>query len=339
MAGPLAADLRGALQAARARRAALFEARAAGETTAFRLLHGPGDGVPGLYVDVAGDWAVAHLRDAYDVPDRREAALDAVAALGFRGVYEKRHPRRASGRGSRLPEALAPTRASRGDDAPSPLLVREAGVAYHLELGHGLSLGLFFDQRDNRRWVRGAASGGDVLNLFAYTCGFGVAAAAGGATRTTNVDVARRALEVGRANYAAAGIEASPRHRFFREDALRFVERARRRGDRFDLICVDPPTFATTPRGAGGRRRRFTSGRDWVELADACVAVLAPGGTMLASSNDERLSVAAFRRLLLDGAARAGAPAPRLTPAPPGPDYPPPAGGPPHLKAFRLALG
>lgn len=287
-------------------------------------MHGAGDALPGLFVDVAADWAIVHLRDAWH--DRADEVLDEVAALGFRGVYLKRHPRRASGRGSRWPDEWTPTRASRGEDAPTPLWVREAGLPFALELGRGLSVGLFFDQRDNRARVRAAASGRDVLNLFAYTCGFGVAAAVGGAARTTNVDVARRALEVGRGNYEAAGLSPDG-HRFFREDALRFLDRAARRGDSYGMVCVDPPTF-----GRAGSRR-FASGRDWVGLAGACAAILAPDGVLLASSNDERLDVAAFEGLVVEGL---GAAARRfdLRPLAPPPDHPTAQGGPPQLKAL-----
>lgn len=328
--GPAPVDLEAALRTARARRAALF---AAPDTTAFRLVHGAGDGVPDLFVDHVDAWAVVHVRDAWH--RRADEALDAVSALGFRGVYLKVHPRRASGRGSRMPEDLTPTSASRGEDAPTPLWAREHGLAYALDLGHGLSLGLFFDQRENRRRVREVADGRDALNLFAYTCGFGLAAAAGGAARTTNVDVSRRALDVGRGNYRAAGFEPSERHRFFREDALAFLERARRRGDRYGLVCVDPPTFATAKarRSAATKARRFTSGRDWVDLSAACLRVLEPGGLLLASSNDERLGPEAFLRLLGEAASEAAI-AVRFDTAPVPLDYPPPPGRPPASKAF-----
>jgi 23S rRNA (cytosine1962-C5)-methyltransferase len=288
--------------------------------------------MPGLYVDALGPYAVAHLREDRFVGSV-DGALDALGACGFEGVYLKRHPRRASGRGSRMPEELTPSQAVRGRSAPTPHAVSEGGAPFLLDLGDGLSVGLFLDQRANRARTRALARGRRVLNLFAYTCGFGLVAALGGARETVDVDLSRRALARGRRNYAAAGLDPSGGgHRFVREDAFRYLDRLARRGETFDLVVVDPPTFSTTRRGG-----RFTSGRDWVDLAAASLEVTGPGGWLLASSNDERLSPDELGGLLAEGAGRSGRRIEERQPAPTPDDFPP-APGAPRLRAFWLRV-
>lgn len=302
------------------------------ETTAVRLVHGPGDGVPGVFVDAFASWAVVHLRED-DLRLDPEVVLDGVHALGFRGVYVKRHPKRASGRGSRMPAALTPAEPVRGEPAPTPLRVLEEGLPFLVELGDGLSVGLFLDQRCHRAALRAEASGLRVLNLFAYTCGFGLAAARGGAAETVEVDASGRALSRGRQNFVAAGIDLETgRHRFIKEDAFRYLDRLARRGTTFDRVVVDPPTFSTV-RGGG----RFTSGEDWVDLAARCFRVLAPGGRLLASSNDERLGPESLLGHLRAGAVGADR---RLAAVDPGevpPDFPIALGA-PRVSAWWLTV-
>ncbi|GAB4199204.1 MAG: hypothetical protein OHK0013_09110 [Sandaracinaceae bacterium] len=270
-------------------------------TTAFRLFSEAGDGVPGLALDVYGEHLVAHL---HDVAIEEDALLDRVAArclapLGLRGLYVKRRPRKAQDLSAKDLEAYAPTAPVRGESALEEIVVRERGMPFLVRLGDGMSTGLFLDQRLNRARVRERARGRRMLNLFAYTCGFTVAAALGGAASTTSVDASRKALDRGRANLALSGLDG-PAHRFIADDALALLPRLAKRGERFDLVCVDPPTFSTT------RSSRWTSGRDWEALAEKVFAVVAEGGTVLATSNDRRMTQGAFRAFVRRGAERAG---------------------------------
>jgi 23S rRNA (cytosine1962-C5)-methyltransferase len=270
-------------------------------TSAFRLFSEAGDGVPGLALDVYGEHLVAHL---HDVGAAEEALLDRVAArclapLGLRGLYLKRRPKKAHDLSAQDLEAHAPSVPVRGEAAPDEMVVRERGMPFLVRLGDGMSTGLFLDQRLNRARVRERAAGRRVLNLFAYTCGFTVAAALGGAVSTTSVDASRKALDRGRANLALSALDG-PAHRFLVEDALALLPRLAKRGERFDLVCVDPPTFSTT------RSSRWTSGRDWERLAALVFAVVAEGGAVLATSNDRRMTQGAFRAFVRRGAERAG---------------------------------
>jgi 23S rRNA (cytosine1962-C5)-methyltransferase len=162
-----------------------------------------------------------------------------------------------------------------------------------VSLFDGLSTGLFVDQRDNRKRVRDEARGKRVLNLFSYTCSFSVAAALGGAASTVSIDLSGRALERGRENFARNGVAVGPEHRLLREEARAWLVRARRRGDQYDVIVLDPPTFAST-----GGKNSFRSVKDYAEVARDALGLLAPSGTLLAVTNHKGTSQEELRRIL-----------------------------------------
>jgi 23S rRNA (cytosine1962-C5)-methyltransferase len=141
--------------------------------------------------------------------------------------------------------------------------------------------------------------GKDVLNLFAYTCSFSVAAAAGGANSTVSVDLSPKHLEWGRGNFVLNGLELS-NHQFIRSDAFDYLRRAERQGKQFDLILLDPPSFAHGRR----RGRSFSIARDLADLVAASVKVLRHGGVLMVSTNYRQLSWQSFRGCLARGAGR-----------------------------------
>jgi 23S rRNA (cytosine1962-C5)-methyltransferase len=265
-------------------------------TDAFRLIDDAADGMPGVVVDRYADWAVLSVMD-----ERADAQATAIAAAlvehGFHGVYLKRRPR-GDARHADAAE-LAPPSPILGSEAPADLAVREHSLRFRVALGDGASTGLFTDQRDNRELVRRAAEGARVLNLFAYTCSFTVAAAVGGAAETVSVDLSRRALSRGGENLALNGV-AGERHRLLKSDAVQFLSRMVRGGTRFDLVVLDPPSFGTRARGT------FSVERDYSALATQCFSVLAPGGRLLAVTNHRKTGPEAFVALLRDAARTAG---------------------------------
>jgi 23S rRNA (cytosine1962-C5)-methyltransferase len=314
-------ELPGSKAALVARIAAAADRRyavARGESDAFRLVNAGGDELPGVEVDRYGEHAVVSLRSDEAIA-RRELILDAVAALGFAGVYLK-----LRGKEGPSGEESAPPEPVRGTAAPVPLLVREAGLVLASRLGDGMSTGVFFDQRDARRWLRGRAAGRTLLNLFAYHGAFTVAAVAGGARASLSVDASGAALEVLRENLDRAGADPAA-HRLARADAGGWLARAARRGDRFDLVVLDPPSFSTHRRGV------FRAARDYVELAALALRCTAPGGALLACTNHRGIVRDRFRRDLREAATRAGATI-RMTSLPDPSDYPPEPGEEPHLK-------
>ncbi|MBX3249802.1 MAG: class I SAM-dependent methyltransferase [Myxococcales bacterium] len=322
--GALADALREALE----RRWGLARAACAEEpTTAFRLVNAEGDGVAGLTVDLYGDHLVASLYDA--AIDHEESLLDALEALGFEGIYLKRRPKQANVIVDPRRQEVAPAAPVRGRAAPAELIVWEHGVRYPVRLGDGLSTGLFLDMREPRRRVREAASGRRVLNLFAYTGPFSVAAAAGGATEVLTVDVAAPALARAEEAFALNGLEGQ---RTYRADCFDFLARGVARGERFDMVICDPPTYATT------KRTRWTSGKQWVELAERCLRVAAPGAIVLLSSNDHRMSAEQFRRYAREAAERVGVTPSVLRTLPAPWDYPATPGAPPAFKRLWIEL-
>lgn len=303
-------------------------------TTAFRLVNEEGDGLPGLAVDVYGDHLVAqiYVSDVWDVPGRRDRMLDALEDLGFAGVYLKLRPKQANVLVDTRREDVAPRLPVRGAAAPDELVVREEEVAYGARLGDGLSTGIFLDQRHNRRLVRESARGARVANLFSYTCAFSVAAALGGARTTVSVDASLAALERGRAGFALAGVTLGRDHVFVAEDVFAWLARTAKKGELFDLVIVDPPSYSST------KKRRFVSESDYGELVALAAAITAPGGRILACSNHRALGRAKLRRMIHEGARAATREVVQLKDLPEAADFPPPAGREAHMKSFLLTL-
>lgn len=283
------------------------------ETSAYRLVHGEGDALPGVVVDVYGDYAVIQFDGAAAV-NWSDAVVDGVsrALPGLRGVLV-RIGRREGKR----------TEVARGEAPPVPLEVREHGMLMRADLLHGQKTGLFIDHRESRRAVRTMASGLRVLNLYGYTGGFSIAAGLGGATQVDTVDVAGAALALADEGWAANGLPARA-HQTHARDVPEFLEAAREAGTRWDLIVSDPPSFA--PNEASLTRAL----KSYRALHRACLRLLAPGGYYLAASCSSHVDHATFDRTVREGAekarrplqalARWGAPAdhPRLVAFPEG---------------------
>ena len=260
-----------------------------GRTTAYRVLHGEGDRLPGYVVDrygpvavlrVDGDGALARL-DTFVPP-----LWDALKGVGVSTLVH-----RGTVKGSAKPEHAT----LRGEAAPDTLDVREHGMPFVVDLARGQKTGAFLDQRENRRRVGELARDRRVLNLFSYAGGFSVAAALGGARHVTSVDVAANAHATAQASFRLAGIDPK-QHAFAAADAFAFLERAKREGQRWDLVVSDPPSFAPSEKA---RARALAAYRT---LHRACVDVLAPGGIFCAASCSSHVDATAFVATLDDAA-------------------------------------
>ncbi len=282
--------------------AGILRSPLAEHTSAYRLANDVADDLPGVTIDRYGDFAVLALSSPA-AEQRAEELARCLLSLGARGVYLKR---RVRGDVRKAAVELTPPAPILGEAAPERLIVEEYGMKIWVELGRGLSTGLFVDQRDNRRLVRELSRGANVLNLFCYTGSFSVAAALGGARRVVSVDLSRRPLDTARENFELNGLDPS-RHEFAQTDALAWLLRARRDKLRFDVIVLDPPSFASN---AGGAAWNVTKG--YALAAERAIALLSPGGSLLAVTNHRATSLGRLRRTLREAAAKAGVSVARL---------------------------
>ena len=256
-------------------------------TTAYRLCNGEGDRAPGMVIDRYGEVAVLRLDTDAWAPHLAGVVRALARPLHERGVHAI--GLRASFEGKKL-EPLA------GPPPPDRVVVREHGVAMEVDLAHGQKTGAFLDQRENRARVRALAHGRRrALNLFSYTGGFSVAAALGGAGRVTSVDIASAAHASAQRSFRANGLDPGA-HAFVTGDAFAFLEQARARGDRFDLVISDPPSFAPSERA---KSRALVAYR---RLHAAAAGVLDAGGVLCAASCSSHVTAEDFVATLDDAA-------------------------------------
>jgi 23S rRNA (cytosine1962-C5)-methyltransferase len=210
------------------------------------------------------------------------AAWEAEHGLTHRRLFAKFIPLKND-------ERIAPLLLEGDAALPLETTVRENGLRYGLDFAAGYSAGLFIDQRANRAFVRRSRVR-RLLNTFAYTCSFSVAAALAGA-ETVSIDLSKKSLDRGRANFALNSLDPAA-HRFLADDVLDVLPRLARRGERFDAIVLDPPTFSR-----GHQGRRFQVERDFEALLLAALEVAAPQARILLSTNCTRLTRAQLERI------------------------------------------
>jgi 23S rRNA (cytosine1962-C5)-methyltransferase len=267
-------------------------------TTAYRLVNGEGDGLPGLTVDCYGDYLMVQV---YCAGWRRHLKLVTQALeelLSPAGIYEKTRPQK-----TRELESESDTKKYgnllAGKGAPEPLLVQENGLNFQVSLERGLNTGLFLDQRKNRQDLSRRVEGKRVMNLFCYTGAFSVAAAAAGATLVTSVDASPTYLETARANFSANRLNPK-RHEFIQGDCLAVLDEMARQDKSYDIIIMDPPSFSTTSKS------RFTTRGGTSDLVAAALKLLKVGGLLIASSNHQKVDIADYLKELRRGALQAG---------------------------------
>ena len=244
-------------------------------TTAFRLFNQEGDGFGGLTVDLYGDYAVFSWYNSYVYQIRKVISeafrqvfpevLGTYEKIRFKGLdYESAHVY--------------------GQEAPEFFTVLENGVLYQVFMNDGLMTGIFLDQHEVRgSLVDGLATGKSLLNMFSYTAAFSVAAAMGGASQTTSVDLAKRSRELSQAHFQANGLSTDD-HRFIVMDVFEYFKYAKRKGLTYDVIVLDPPSFARN------KKQTFSVAKDYHKLISQCLEILNPGGIIIASTNAANVS-------------------------------------------------
>ena len=171
-------------------------------------------------------------------------------------------------------------------------IAQESEIKYEMRADSGQSYGLFLDQRLQRQWVLANAKGKEVLNLFAYTCGFSVAAALGGAIQVTSVDTNKNVLNWGRKNFEVNSLDPAT-HRFLLRDSIDFLDQCAKKETKFDLIICDPPSFSRGEKGV------FKIENSLEALLKKCLSCLKPGGDLLFSTNFENFYIDDIRKSIL----------------------------------------
>jgi len=308
-----AALLGRALELAAARRAGLMRAYERGDTTVFRWVNGTGDGIPDTYLDVYDRYLVVRVDGDERTHDERMLGAY-LAQCGFVGAYLKRHPRQANELVDPNAECFAPQTPLFGQAAPAVMTVHERGVPFEVHLNEGLRTGLFLDQRDNRALLQRLSPGKRVLNLFGYTGSFSVVAVAAGAQSVRTVDVSRAALAWAERNVAHVG--GTDRHSSWAEDAFVALRTLHSRGEQFDRIVLDPPSYSTSKHG------RFRAIKDYPALCAAAFRVLAKDGVLIACVNHHGIALHTLRRFVQQGASLAECELASLRDLPTGRDFP-----------------
>lgn len=246
-------------------------------------MHGEGDLLPGLHVDVYADIAVVRF--------------DGEGARAFYRPLQSRLEQAAGGRLTLRAVIDRDKRQGRqGDDEHEVL---ENGLRFLVDLAQGQKGGLFLDQRENRQLVAERAREKSVLNLFGYTGGFSLHAAAQGARRTDTVDIARPAIEAARRNFALNGL-SDAQAGFHATDAFAFLNAAVERGEQWDIVVSDPPSFAPRKDAVVAARRAYA------RLHRLAVAVTRRGGLLCAASCSSHFGREDFLASIESGSHQAG---------------------------------
>ncbi|MEK7808066.1 MAG: class I SAM-dependent rRNA methyltransferase [Chloroflexota bacterium] len=256
-------------------------------TDTYRLIHRAADGFPDLTVDRYADVLIANLYSAgLKVTPPLDLLREIAEKTHARSVYIKYRPTEASKLSKAQLDSLAPPTPIIGDPVDQ-VIVTENGIKFIIRPADGLSSGLFLDMREMRAWVRDNAKDKTVLNCFAYTCGFGVAALVGGATRAVNIDISKKYLEWGKENATLNGFTPDPKD-FIRGDVFDWLKRFGKRDQKFDIVILDPPPYSTT------KESRFSIQRDYADLVSLAAKVVAPNGYLIACANAAEVSEKQF---------------------------------------------
>lgn len=255
------------------------------QTTAFRVFNGEGDGIGGLTIDYFdGFYMVSWYSEGiYSMRHHVYGVLDKLTT--YRGVYEKK---RFDTKG-RYIEQDDYVKGERGD---FPIVIKENGMHFAVDLNDGAMTGIFLDQRDVRKAVRDRyAEGKRVLNTFSYTGAFSVAAALGGAVQTTSVDLAKRSLAKTIEQFSVNGIDYEQQD-IKVMDVFDYFRYAKRHELKFDLVILDPPSFARS------KKYTFSTAKDYPALLQDAIAITEKKGIIVASTNNASFGMKKFKSFI-----------------------------------------
>ena len=252
-------------------------------TTAFRVFNGEGDGIGGLTIDYFDGY---YLLTWYSlgVYTFKNSILDALkSSIAYKGIYQKK---RFDTKGQYLDDT---DDFICGEKAPEPLIVKENGANFAIYLDDGAMVGVFLDQRDVRKTIRDKyAKGLTVLNTFSYTGAFSVFAALGGSDKTTSVDLANRSRSKTEEQFSINNIDVEAQD-IIVEDVFNYFKYAVRKQLSFDLVVLDPPSFARS------KKHTFSASKDYVKLLKEVIQITSKGGVIVASTNASNFDMKRFK--------------------------------------------
>lgn len=267
------------------------------DTDSYRMVHGEGDGLPGVVIDRYADWAVLKLYSAGLTP-YRPLILEGLrrAAEGLKGVIGRDEVGRDDAEGD---EGQGSAKMLMGEAAPEQISIRERGASFLVDAWKGQKTGFFLDQRENRFLIRRLAQGRDVLNCFCFSGGFSVNAALGGANSVFSVDQDEEAIALARENFLRNELPAE-KHDFLAADVFELLGSLREEGRTFDMVILDPPAFAKSQKAVEAALDGYAS------LNRQALSVLRPGGLLVTASCSARVTPTAFLDAIKEAAYKAG---------------------------------
>ena len=302
-------------------------------TNAYRVIHGAADGNAGLFVERFGDWLLAQSERPLTSHQQTQLAT-LMRDLSCQGVYHKllRKEVVKTGAVEASPQLIC------GDAAPAQWTIRENGVQYAIRFSEGYSVGIFLDQRDNRRRLQTGyvapeflmPTRGEILNSFAYTCAFSVAAAKAG-HRVTSLDLSRGYLEWGKENFQLNGLDPA-QHDFIYGDAFDWFRRLAKQNRLFDAVLLDPPTFSRSKEGT------FQAEKDYGKLVAAALPLVKRNGVLFASTNAAKLKPEDYLKSIAQSVASANRRIVQQHYVPQPPDFPITREQPGYLKTVWMRL-
>ncbi|MDX8363589.1 class I SAM-dependent rRNA methyltransferase [Cytobacillus sp. IB215665] len=255
------------------------------DTTAFRVVNGEGDGLGGITIDYFDGYYVINWYSE-GIYTFREYVINALSELvDYKAIYQKK---RFATDGKYIEEDGFVT----GERGKFPILIKENGVHFAVYLDDGAMVGVFLDQREVRKTIRDKyVEGKSVLNLFSYTGAFSVFAASGGASKTTSVDLANRSLSKTIEQFEVNGINYKD-HDIIVEDVFKYFKYAVKKEKKFDLVILDPPSFARS------KKFTFSAAKDYTDLIKQAILITEHNGIIVSSTNSSAFNMDKFKKFI-----------------------------------------
>lgn len=255
------------------------------QTTAYRLFNGEGDGIGGLTIDYFDGYYMVswYSEGIYSMKHHVYGVLDKI--VNAKAIYEKK---RFDTKGQYIDQDDYVS----GTPGDFPIIVKENGMNFAVDLNDGAMTGIFLDQRDVRAALRDKYSeGSHVLNTFSYTGAFSVAALSGGAVKTTSVDLAKRSLAKTIEQFSVNGIDYEAQD-IKVMDVFDYFRYAKRHELKFDVVVLDPPSFARS------KKYTFSSAKDYTALLQDAIVITEKKGFIVASTNNASFSMKKFKTFI-----------------------------------------